>query len=161
MPLSTIKAITKKFRSTGTVANLLSRGQKFIFPTHTVRKMVRQSSRITIDELQKKVAFWGHKVSKTTIKCHCHASRLCVRHAGKKPFLSCNHKRKHPEFAKWDWNHVLRSDETKMGNRHSRRVWCKRKDDHTEKILIPTVKYGGESMMLCGCFFLRRPWEPR
>ena len=48
--------------------------------------------RITLGELQKSVASWGHKVPKTTIRRSHHANRLFGRHARKKPFFSFNHK---------------------------------------------------------------------
>ena len=39
-----------------------------------------------------------------------------------------------------------------FGNKHSRLVWRKKKDDYAEKNLFTTDKYGGGSGMLC--FFL-------
>src|SRR4029434_1222556 len=50
---------------------------------------------------------------------------------------------------------LLWSDVTDMklfGNKHQRCVWRRQKDSHTEKHLIPNVKYGGGSLMLWGCF---------
>src|SRR4029434_3985138 len=52
------------------------------------------------------------------------------------------------------------SDETKIklfGNKHQRWVWRRQKDSHTEKTPIPNVKYGGESLMLWGCFSSKGP----
>ena len=119
MPIS--RAILKKFKATGTVTNLPGRGPMFILPPRTARRMIREakkSPRITVGELQRKVASWGHQVSKTTIRHHLHANKLFGRHARKKPFLSFHHKRKCLEFAKrywnFDWNRVLWSDETKI-----------------------------------------------
>ena len=36
----------------------------------------KNSPRITVGELQRKVASWGHQVSKTTIRRHLHANKL-------------------------------------------------------------------------------------
>ena len=50
---------------------------------------------------------------------------------------------------------LLWSDETKMelfGHVHRRHVWCQKRDTYKKRHLIPTVKYGGRSLMLRGCF---------
>ena len=135
LPVSTVRGIIKKFKTTGTVTNKAGRGPKFILPQRTVRRMVRevkQSPKLTVTELHQRVASWGHKVSKTTIRRSLHANKLFGRHARKKPFLTNTHKRKRLEFAKqhWDfnWDRVLWSDETKIelfGNKHSKWVWHK------------------------------------
>ncbi|CAK9827487.1 Transposable element Tc1 transposase [Anthophora retusa] len=88
------------------------------------------------------------------------ALRGCV--AIKKPFLKPQNKTKQlwwaNEHANWtisDWERVLWTDESKFevfGNK--RRVSVRRKPN--EKLLsqcvIPTVKHGGGSVMLWGCF---------
>ncbi len=70
MTISTIRAIIKKFQSTGNVMNQTGRGRVSISSQRTVKRTVRvdkKSPRITAGELQKLVASWGQKVSKTTI----------------------------------------------------------------------------------------------
>ena len=121
LPISTVRGIIKKFKTTGTVLKKPGQGRKFILPPRTVRRMVREvksSPKLTVKELQQIVASWGHKVSKTTIRCNPHANKLFGRHAWKIHFLTYNHKLKRLEFAKryWDfnWDHVLWSDETKI-----------------------------------------------
>ena len=96
LPISTVRGIVKKFKTTGTVVNKPGRGCNFMLPPRTVRRMVREikkSPKLTFAELQGMVASWGHKVSKTTIRRYLHANRLFGRHARKKPFLTQNHKR--------------------------------------------------------------------
>ena len=71
IPLTTVRAIIKKFQTSGTVANLPGRGRKCMLSPRTVRKMVREAKknpRTAVQELQTLVASWGHKVSKSTIK---------------------------------------------------------------------------------------------
>src|SRR4029434_7315590 len=75
-----------------------------------------------------------------------------------------NNKLKRLQFAKcksdFQWDRVIWTDETKIklfGNKHQRWVWRRQKDSHTEKHLIPTVTYGGGSLMLCGCFSSKGP----
>uniref|UniRef100_A0A669BVS3 Tc1-like transposase DDE domain-containing protein n=1 Tax=Oreochromis niloticus TaxID=8128 RepID=A0A669BVS3_ORENI len=53
------------------------------------------------------------------------------------------------------WKKVLWSDETKMelfGQNAKRYVWRKTNTAHHSEHTIPTVKYGGGSIMLWGCF---------
>ena len=126
--------------------NLPGRERKCIFPLHTVRRSVQgaEKSLITVGELQKLVTSWGHKVSKITIRCHLHASKL-FGWVARKTLLSPNHKCKCLEFAKghWNlnWNKVLLSDETEIelfGNKHLRWDWRKKSHSHAENDLIPT-----------------------
>src|SRR4029434_2672980 len=87
-----------------------------------------------------------------TIRHHLHHINLFERVARKKPLLSINNKLKGLQFAKcyWDfqWDQVIWSNETKIelfGHKPQRWVW---RIQH----LTPTVKYGGGSLMLLGCF---------
>uniref|UniRef100_A0A803JK91 Uncharacterized protein n=1 Tax=Xenopus tropicalis TaxID=8364 RepID=A0A803JK91_XENTR len=53
------------------------------------------------------------------------------------------------------WKKILWSDETKMelfGQNAKRYVWRKTNTAHHSEHTIPTVKYGGGSIMLWGCF---------
>uniref|UniRef100_A0AAR2LDN2 Tc1-like transposase DDE domain-containing protein n=1 Tax=Pygocentrus nattereri TaxID=42514 RepID=A0AAR2LDN2_PYGNA len=167
LSVSTVRGIIKKFKITGTVVNKSGRGRKFILPPRTVRRMIREiksSPKLTVTELQQMVASWGHEVSKTTIRRYLHANKLFGRHARKKTFLTHNHKRKRLEFAKqyWDfnWDRVLWSDETKIelfGNKCCKWVWRNTRAEYAEKHLMPTVKYGGGSVMLWACFSSKGP----
>ncbi len=51
------------------------------------------------------------------------------------------------------WNHVLWSDETKInlfGSDCVKRVWRKPGKEYKDKCVLPTVKHGGESVMVWG-----------
>src|SRR4029434_7754176 len=143
IPISTIRAIVKKFKATGDVRNQPGRGPVCKLTPRTVSRMVRvakESPRITAGELQRLVESWVQKVSKTTIRCHLHHHKLFGRVARKKPLLSINNKLKDLQFAKcyWDfqWDRVIWSDETKIelfGNKHQRWVWRRQKYSHTER----------------------------
>lgn len=129
LPISTVRGIIKKFKTTGTVTNKAGRGPRFILPPRTVRRMVREvkkSPKLTVKELHQRVASRGHQYSITTIRGYLHANKLFGRHARKKPFLTYNHKCKRLEFTKrywhFNWDRVLWSDETKIelfGSKHS------------------------------------------
>ena len=112
-------------------------------PVHSEKddKRGKKSPRITVGELQRKVASLGSPKSRSWGSPKLPLDVISVptksfgRHARKKPFLSFRHKCKRLEFAKryWniDWNPVLWSDETKMDlfhNQHLRWVWRKKKN---------------------------------
>ena len=120
----------------------------FVLPPCTVRRMIK-----TVGELQRKVASWGHQVSKTTIRRHLHANKLFGRLARKKPFLSFYHKHKRLEFTQgywnFDWNRVVWSDETKM------LVWHKKKNSKTENNLYVWWRWRFHDVV--GMLFLQGP----
>uniref|UniRef100_A0A803KDE8 Tc1-like transposase DDE domain-containing protein n=1 Tax=Xenopus tropicalis TaxID=8364 RepID=A0A803KDE8_XENTR len=76
--------------------------------------------------------------------------------------LTENHKKSRLQFATSHvgdtanmWKKVLWSDETKMelfGQNAKRYVWQKTNTAHHSEHNIPTVKFGGGSIMLWGCF---------
>ncbi len=52
------------------------------------------------------------------------------------------------------WNHVLWSDETKInlfGSDGVKRVWPQPGEEYKDKCVLPTVKYGGGSVMVWSC----------
>ena len=61
----------------------------------------------------------------------------------------------HLNDSKEDWQNVMWSDETKFelfGINSTRRVWRGKDAEYDPKKTIPTVKHGGENIMLWGCF---------
>ena len=100
---------------------------------------------------------WGNK---TTIARALHKSGLYGRVARRKPLLKENHKKSRLQFARSHvgdtanmWKKVLWSDETKIFGLNAKRyVWRKTNTAHHPEHTIPTVKYGGSSIMLWGCF---------
>src|SRR5690242_19253804 len=86
--------------------------------------------------------------------------KACVK--VKKPFLSQRHRKLRLRFAKryqnWtvdDWRRVVFSDETKVnriGSDGRKWVWKKPGSQLNYNHVLPTIKHGGGSMMVWGCF---------
>jgi hypothetical protein len=97
----------------------------------------------------------GEPSRRTTISAALHQSGLFGRVARRKPLLSKRHMTARLEFAKRHLkdsqtmrNKIIRSDETKIelfGLNAKCHIW-------REHGTIPTVKHGGGSIMLWGCF---------
>uniref|UniRef100_A0AAX7UC00 Transposase Tc1-like domain-containing protein n=1 Tax=Astatotilapia calliptera TaxID=8154 RepID=A0AAX7UC00_ASTCA len=117
---------------------------------------------VTLDELQSFTAQVGESVHRTTISRALHNVGLYGRLARRKPLLTENHKKSRLQFATSHvgdtanmWKKVLWSDETNMelfGPNAKRYVWRKTNTAHHSEHTIPTVKYGGGSIMLWDCF---------
>ncbi|KAK3556090.1 hypothetical protein QTP70_005253 [Hemibagrus guttatus] len=91
-----------------------------------------------------------------------HSTNQACMVARWKPLLSKRHMTAHLEFAKRHLkdsqtmgNKILWSDATKIelfGLNGKHHVWRKPDTSHHLANTIPTVKHGGGSIMLCGCF---------
>ena len=83
----------------------------------------------------------------------------------KKPLLKPHHKRARMDFAEkylhWtveDWKRVIWSDETKInrfGSDGRQWAWKKKGERLSERLVQPTIKFGGGSLMMWGCM----SWE--
>jgi len=79
----------------------------------------------------------------------------------KKPLLKPHHKSARMDFAEkylhWtveDWKRVIWSDETKInrfGSDGRQWAWKKKGERLSERLVQPTVKFGGGSLMMWGC----------
>lgn len=78
-----------------------------------------------------------------------------------KPFLRTCHKQSRLSYSKAHldkpasfWNKILWTDKTKIelfGHNKERCAWRMKNTTFKEKHLLPTVKFGGGSIMLWGC----------
>ncbi len=123
---------------------------------------VKKKTKITVAELQRCIREMGESCRKSTITAALHQSGLYGRVTRRKPLLSARHMKARMEFAKKHLkdskmvtNKILWSDETKIelfGLNSKRYVWRKPGIAHHLSNTVPTVKHGGGSIMLWGCF---------
>lgn len=162
---NTVGSIIRKFKATGVVKNLPGRSRpKKISPATSryLRRQVDRNPRVTAKELQEDLAVAGTDVSVATVRRTLHEQGLHARAPRKTPLLTSRHKQNRIQFAKNHldkpqkfWDSVLWTDETKIelfGPMDQRYVWRRNNEAFAEKNTIPTVKHGGGSVMMWGCF---------
>ena len=101
-------------------------------------------------------------VSSRTIRRRLNQSGLKSSYAKKKPLLRAANIRKRLAFAKKYvnmpesfWDRVIWSDESKFelkNSKRAKRVWCEPSQKLKSKNIAHTVKHGGGSLMVWGCF---------
>ncbi|CAJ0838371.1 8859_t:CDS:2 [Entrophospora sp. SA101] len=104
-------------------------------------------------------------ISSPTIRHILHANGLVSRIKRKKPYLSSKHQKRQLEFAKehehWtikDWSKIIWSDESKFkvfGSDGKQYYWKHPEEPLNHFHIKPTVKFGGGSVMIWGCFTSR------
>lgn len=127
--------------------------------------MSKRNRRLTAPQLRAELNKSREKeVSVSTVKLRLKEGELHGRIAVRKPLLRKQNRvkrlqwaRLHQHWTEEDWSKVLWSDESKFevfGSK--RRIFVRR--SKTEKMLpacvVPTVKHGGGSVMVWGCFSL-------
>ncbi|KAG2463651.1 TCB1 transposase, partial [Polypterus senegalus] len=165
VPMSTVASIICKWKKFETTRTLPRAGRPSKLSDQGRRALVREVTKnpmVTLSELQRSSVERGEPSRRTTIFAAIHQSGLYGRVARWKPLLSKRHMAAHLEFAKRHLkdsqtmrNKILWSDETKIelfGVNARRYVWRKPGTAHHQANTIPTVKHGGGSIMLCGCF---------
>ncbi len=157
VPKSTVASIILKWKTFGTTRTLPRAGRLAKLSYRGRRALVREvkkNPKITVAELQRCIREMGESCRKSTITVALHQSGLYGRVARQKPLLSARHMKARMEFAKNTWR-ILWSDETKIelfGLNSKRYVWRKPGTAHHLSNTVPTVKHGGGSIMLWGCF---------
>uniref|UniRef100_A0A8C5R6B6 Transposase n=1 Tax=Leptobrachium leishanense TaxID=445787 RepID=A0A8C5R6B6_9ANUR len=124
--------------------------------------MVDKRPQTSSKEIQAVLQAQGASVSARTIRRHVNEMKRYGRRPRRTPLLTQRPKKARRQFAKMYlskpksfWENVLWTDETEIelfGKAHHSTVYRKWNETYKEKNTVPTVKYGGGSMMLWGCF---------
>lgn len=163
---STTHNIVQKFRATGVVTHKTRSGRprktKPALDKHMV-VLSKRNRRLTAPEIRKNLWETGIcDVSVSTVKRRLNEVGLrgCV--ATKKPLLRKGNAKKsldwatlHRNWSKEDWGNVFWSDESKFelfGTK--RRIFVRRKTNEKFSFdcVVPTIKHGGGSVLMWGCF---------
>lgn len=162
----TVRSIINKYKNTKCIGNLFGRGRKRKTTITTDRliqrklKLDRRKSASSVtSELENEL---GILISESTVRRRAHEVGLFGRVARKKPFVSKSNRLKRLKYAKemliqpFDyWDTVIWSDESKFnlfGSDGKIMVWRNRNEEFDPKCTVPTVKHGGGSVMVWGCF---------
>ncbi len=158
VPKSTVASITLKWKTFGMTRTLPRAGRPAKLSYRGRRALVREvkkNPKITVAELQRCIREMAESCRKSTITAALHQSGLYGRVARRKPLLSARYMKKHLKDSKMVTNKIIWSDETKIelfGLNSKRYVWRKPGTAHHLSNTVPTVKHGGGSIMLWGCF---------
>ncbi|CAF2969788.1 unnamed protein product, partial [Rotaria sp. Silwood2] len=166
LPRTSVQKMIKKYKATKCLSNLAGRGRKRK-TTIRVDRLIerklkcgrRKPARIVKTELEQEL---GVHISERTIKRRANEYGLFGRVARKRPYVNKRNRLKRLKFAKTMsakplnfWDTILWSDESKFnlfGSDGKVMVWRSKKEEFDPKCTVPTVKYGGGSVTVWGCF---------
>ncbi|KAI4888254.1 hypothetical protein NFI96_002330 [Prochilodus magdalenae] len=122
-------------------------------------RTVRVNPQTSTKNLQHDLAADGDTVHCSTIRHTLHKEMLYGGVMQRKPFLRPHHKQSRLRYAKAHLDKTetildIWTDETKIelfGHNNGRYAWGEKNTALREKHLLPTVKFGGGSIMLWGC----------
>ncbi len=167
---TTVRAIIHKWRKHGTVVNLPRSGRPTKITPRAQRRLIQEVTKdptTTSKELQASLASVKVSVHGSTIRKRLGKNCLHGRVPSRKPLLSkkdikahLSFARKHLDDPQYFWENTLWTDETKVelfGRCVSHYIWRKSNTAFQKKNIIPTVKYGGGSVMVWGCFAASGP----
>ena len=162
---STIVSIVKKFKATGSVINKMRGGRPKKLSQTQIRYAVREIKKdphTTLNKIRNSLNESGVSVGRTTLQRALHENGFRGCKPRKCPLLRTRHVKARMEFVKNHehrdynyWKNILWSDETKIelfGHNDRKHVWRRTGQAYLPKNTVPTVKHGGGSIMIWGCF---------
>ncbi|KAK3510401.1 hypothetical protein QTP70_005894 [Hemibagrus guttatus] len=170
LPRTTVRAVIYKWRKHGTVESLPRSDRPTKITPRAQRQLIQEVTKdptTSSKELQASLASVNVSVHDSTIRKRLGKNGLHGRVPRRKPLLSkknikarLSFARKHLDDPQDFWENTLWTDETKIklfGRSVSHYVWRKSNTAFQKKNIIPTVKYGGGSVMVWGCFAASGP----
>lgn len=166
IPKSTVQRTIQRYRETGGLQTKKRTGRKKILTPREEIKLVRKVQRNPFLSAPKLAAQIVQESGKTlhpsTVRKIINKNGLHGRIPRKKPYISKVNRKKRLAFARKYvlkppsfWSSILWSDETKVnifGSDGHQKVWRRPKEALKNSNLRPTVKHGGGSVMVWGCF---------
>jgi transposase len=163
---STVHSVIKKHRETGVVADLPGSGRKRKTSARQDRLLtaqIRKNRRLSAEAVaQDSRSLIGVDVGASTVRNRMRELGYNARVARKKPYLKPDHIKLRLQSAKAHvsesmeyWNKVIWSDESKFklsGSDGRDLVWRQPHEACRMDCVRPTVKHGGGSVMVWGCF---------
>ena len=172
IPISTVGDTVRSWKSFHLSTSLPHSGRPTKMSDRTARNLVRKAQnnpQLTCSELQKDLQSSGTNVCKNTIRTLLRKSAFHSRSPRKTPLLKEIHVKKRQNFAEEHlskpssfWDKILWSDETKIelfGRNCVSHVWRQKNSASHPKNTVPTVKFGGGSIMFWGCSSSAGPGE--
>uniref|UniRef100_A0A803KDU4 Transposase n=1 Tax=Xenopus tropicalis TaxID=8364 RepID=A0A803KDU4_XENTR len=166
---TTVRAIIHKWQKHGTVVNLPRSGRPTKITPRAQRQLIREATkdpRTTSKELQASLASIKVSVHDSTIRKRLGKNGLHGRFPRRKPLLSKKNIMARLNFAKKNISMIAKTfGKIPCGPTRQKLnflegacpVWRKSNTAFQKKNIIPTVKYGGGSVMVWGCFAASGP----
>lgn len=161
---TTISRLVRKHAQTDDVKNRRPSGRPRKTTVREDRALVRLVRRYPFESSSTLKHRWlpGRRICHQTVRNRLKAAGLKSRRVIKRPLLTDNHKRLRLAWCRqrerWNlrsWRRIHWSDESRFLLRHVDgrvKVWRHPATAYTPRNIMPTVPYGGGSVMVWGCF---------
>jgi transposase len=166
IPKSTVHDTIKRYENVENLKSAPRSGRPKLLKVEDqkiLKEIALKGNRSSLEEIQKRFAEVNSvKVSKNTIRTNLHELGIFSRIAANKPLLKNQQRENRLKWCmqrrNWtvrQWKAIIWSDESRFKIFRSdgpTRVWRKDGERYKIKNVRPTVKHGGGSVMVWGCF---------